>query len=181
MDMFVGYALNHKSNCYRMWNPNTKKVSKTLDIVFLKRMFFGTPIKPVRKKLSTGNEDLNSVQKDKRGSTITADFVTGNDDDTETGESVDSSVPDTTLVNNNPGQPRYGCTYRHTTHYDPTTGHTIGAEATALANYYKCLKDTDGKVEFANVGAGIGEEFENTMKLKPMKYKKTINRPDRKA
>ncbi len=68
------------------------------------------------------------------------DFVTGNDDDTETGESVDSSVPDTTLVNNNPGQSRYGHTYRHTTHYDPTTGCANGAEATALANYYQCLK-----------------------------------------
>jgi hypothetical protein len=27
--MFVGYASNHKGNCYRMWNLNTKKVSET--------------------------------------------------------------------------------------------------------------------------------------------------------
>jgi hypothetical protein len=31
----------------------------------------------------------------------------------------------------------------------------IGTEATALANYYQCLEDTDGEMEFANVGAGI--------------------------
>ena len=36
-------------------------------------------------------------------------------------------------------------------------------------------------MEFANVGAGIGGGFENTMELKPMKYKEAINRPDRKA
>jgi hypothetical protein len=43
MGMFVGYASNHEGNCYRMWNPNTKKISETHDIVFLKRVFFGTP------------------------------------------------------------------------------------------------------------------------------------------
>jgi hypothetical protein len=36
-------------------------------------------------------------------------------------------------------------------------------------------------MEFANVGAGIGGGFENTMELKPMKYKEAINRPDGKA
>jgi hypothetical protein len=56
--MFVGYASNHKGDCYRMWNPNTKKISETHDIVFLKRMFFRTPTMPVHKKPSTDNEDL---------------------------------------------------------------------------------------------------------------------------
>jgi hypothetical protein len=68
--MFVGYALNHKGNCYRMWNPSTKKISKTRDVVFLKRMFFGTPTKPVCNKQSTDDGDLNSVQQDERGGTI---------------------------------------------------------------------------------------------------------------
>jgi hypothetical protein len=27
--MFVGYASNHVGNCYRMRNPNTKKISET--------------------------------------------------------------------------------------------------------------------------------------------------------
>ncbi len=59
--MFVGYALNHEGNCYRMWNSNTKKVSKTCDVVFLNRMFFRTPTKPVHKTQSTDNGDLDSV------------------------------------------------------------------------------------------------------------------------
>jgi hypothetical protein len=90
-------------------------------------------------------------------------------------------VPDTPVVNNNLRQSKYGCTYRRTTHYDPTTGGRIGTEVTALANYYQCLKDTDGKMEFANVGAVIGGGFENTMELKQMKYEEAINGPDGKA
>jgi hypothetical protein len=90
-------------------------------------------------------------------------------------------VPDTPVVNNNLRQSKYGRTYRCTTHYDPTTGRTIGAEATALANYYQCLEDTDGKMLFTNVGASIEGGFENAMELKPMKYKGAINGPDGKA
>jgi hypothetical protein len=63
-------------------------------------------------------------------------------------------------------------------HDDPATGRNIGAEATSLANYYQCREDTDGKIEFANVGAGIGGGFKNTMELKPMKYEEAINGPD---
>ncbi len=67
MGMFVGYALNHKGDCYRMWNSNTKKVSETCDIAFLNRMFFRTHTKPEHKTQSTDNEDLNSVRQNKRG------------------------------------------------------------------------------------------------------------------
>jgi hypothetical protein len=73
---------------------------------------------------------------------------------------------------------------RCTTHYDPVTGHTIGAKATVLANYYQCLKDTDCTMKFANIGAGIGGGFENTLELKPMKYEETkkaqVEKPGRK-
>ena len=111
---------------------------------------------------------------------MTADFVTG-DDIAATVESVNPSVTDTPVVNNNLGQSKYGCTYKRTTHYDSVTGCMIGAESTTLANYYQCLEDTDGKMRFANVGAGTGRGFENTMELKPMKYKEAINGSDRKA
>jgi hypothetical protein len=41
--MFVGYAFNHRGDCYRMWNPKTKMVFETHDMVFLNRMFFKAP------------------------------------------------------------------------------------------------------------------------------------------
>jgi hypothetical protein len=88
--MFMGYGSNHEGDCYRIRNPNTKKVPKTRDVVFLNRMFFRTPMMPVHNKQGTDVEDLDSVQQDKRGSTITADFVTG-DNNAATVKSVDSS------------------------------------------------------------------------------------------
>jgi hypothetical protein len=152
---YVRGASNHMGDCYRMRNPNTKEVSETPDVVFLNRIFFRTPTMSVHKKRGTDDEDLDSVQQDEREGTITEDFVTG-EDNAATVESVYSSVSDTSMVNNNQGQSKYGCTYRRTMHYDLTTGHMIRTEATALANNYQCLKDMDGKIEFANVGAGIG-------------------------
>jgi hypothetical protein len=176
--MFVGYTSNHEDGCYRMRNPNTQKVSKTRDMVFLNRIFFKTPTLLVKKKQNNDDEDLNSVQQDKRGGTITAHFVT-NDNNAAAVESMDSSVPDTPVVNNNLKKSKYGRMYRRTMHYDPTKGHTISTEATALANYYKCLEDTNGKMEFANVGAGIGEGFENTMELKLSTGKPLVDQMER--
>jgi hypothetical protein len=73
--MFVGYTSNHEGDCYKMRNPKTKKISETRDVVFLKRMFFRTPMKAVPNKQSTDNGDHDSVQQDKRGGTVSADFV----------------------------------------------------------------------------------------------------------
>ena len=40
--MFVGYALNHASDCYRMYDQNTKRVHVTRDVRWLERMYFDT-------------------------------------------------------------------------------------------------------------------------------------------
>jgi hypothetical protein len=65
--MFVGYASNHEGDCDRMWYPNTKTVSETCDVVFLNRVLFRTPTMPVHRKQGTDDENLGSVQQDKRG------------------------------------------------------------------------------------------------------------------
>ena len=38
--MFVGYAMNHDGDVYRMWNPETVRVMISRDVIWLKRMFF---------------------------------------------------------------------------------------------------------------------------------------------
>ena len=38
--MFLGYANNHSGNCYRMYNPFTKKIVETRDIIWLNRMYY---------------------------------------------------------------------------------------------------------------------------------------------
>ena len=42
--MFVGYALDHSGDTYRMWNMMTNRVLVTRDIIWLKHMYFVTPI-----------------------------------------------------------------------------------------------------------------------------------------
>jgi hypothetical protein len=67
--MFVGNAFNHKGDCNRMWNPKTKKVSKTRDMVFLNRMYLNTPenTKKLHKKQDPEDTESESVWLDKRG------------------------------------------------------------------------------------------------------------------
>ncbi len=131
-------------------------VSKTPDVIFLNRMFSKSPkkTKELHKKQDPDNTESGSVRQDKRGDTVTTDSD-ANDDASATA-SVDSSVPDTPTFNSNPGRSKYRHTYRCTMHDDPTTGHTIGAKATALANHYQCLEEADEKMEFSNIGAGLG-------------------------
>ena len=38
--MFVGYAIDHDGDVYRMWNPNTNRVLVSRDVIWLKRMYF---------------------------------------------------------------------------------------------------------------------------------------------
>ena len=38
--IFVGYADKHGGDCYRMFNPHTRKISETRDVTFLRRMYY---------------------------------------------------------------------------------------------------------------------------------------------
>jgi hypothetical protein len=44
--MFVGYALDHLSDTYRMWNPFTGGINESHDIIWLHRMYYSKPSKP---------------------------------------------------------------------------------------------------------------------------------------
>jgi hypothetical protein len=74
--MFVGYPSNHEGDCYKMWNPKTKKVSEAHDMVFLNRMFFKAPknTKKSCKKQDREDSESESVQEEKWGATVTMDF-----------------------------------------------------------------------------------------------------------
>ena len=62
----------------------------------------------------------------------------------------------------------------------------VNTGTAAAANYYASLAEieeseimgismvTNKYIEYANVGAGVGGEFDNTVELKPMKYEKAI-------
>jgi hypothetical protein len=39
--MFVGYAIDHTGDTYRMWDPTMSRVHETRDVIWMKRMFYG--------------------------------------------------------------------------------------------------------------------------------------------
>ena len=41
--IFIGYTTHHAGDCYRMWNPETRKVHTTRDVLWLHRMYFRRP------------------------------------------------------------------------------------------------------------------------------------------
>jgi hypothetical protein len=44
--MFVGYAVKHPGDTYRMWDPVTGGIHETRDIIWLRRMYYGKPLTP---------------------------------------------------------------------------------------------------------------------------------------
>jgi hypothetical protein len=42
--MFIGYAKDHEGDCYQMWNPKTSGVHSTRDVIWLRRMYYATPV-----------------------------------------------------------------------------------------------------------------------------------------
>ncbi len=80
-------------------------VSETLDVVFPNRILLKAPknTKKLHKKQAPDNTESESVRQDKRGDTVTMD-LDAHDNDASTTDYMDSSVPDTPMVNSNPGQ-----------------------------------------------------------------------------
>jgi hypothetical protein len=51
----VGYSLDHAGDTYRMWNPKTKGLHNTRDVIWLKRMYY-------TKQLPTYDVVIESVE-----------------------------------------------------------------------------------------------------------------------
>ena len=66
--MFVGYAPQHAEGVYRMWDPTTKRIHVTRDIVWLRRMYFQR--QPTVLEITTG-VDSEVRERVNRTSTVT--------------------------------------------------------------------------------------------------------------
>jgi len=203
--VFVGYAVGHAGNCYRMYNPVTSRVSVTRDVIWLGRMYFTTENCEKTKLLlviavpitnDVTNEDLsvteiikiglpNSLGREGTEAVAKTDSPSKEGWMTITMKKGRQSIP--------PGR------------YDPATGKTVSWNVTASevdvatetealvvkdTGYYDMFNVVDldevsllamhhmQTSEFANVGAGVGGGFKNTKELKVMNYKEAINGPD---
>jgi hypothetical protein len=87
--MFVGYALDHSGDCYRMWDPVTKRVHETRDVIWLKRLFYTKPA--TEADIATGPMEIDIDNEVEKAPSSTAGE--GNEN-AEAAEAEEIGVPD---------------------------------------------------------------------------------------
>jgi hypothetical protein len=179
--MFVGYAENHKGDVYRMWNPRTRKIHITRDVIFLKRMLFQTTVDEVAVVPSV-TQDVSALDAGERTNetepTETEPTDTGSETSRGDGSQDHSASNPDSDNDDKDGEPNDGTTGEWQT---IRSGRTSGmpsryrTEISAAAinstkcerNYYSLLLDENEYEDFeeedeeiACVGAGLGDGFQ---------------------
>jgi hypothetical protein len=178
--MMVGYALDHPGDTYRMWDPRTKNVHVTRDVIWLRRMYYDPGVVPEEIGENQTVIDANNLPDDAAGEgngndglddAIAADTTDeGDTADTDVEADIEAEIDDWTEVTS-----RSGRTVR--------PPQRLIEEMAALAvtsNYYAELADEDDD-EYGLVGAGLGGGFDVTTELHVMKYKQAMKSDDKDA
>ncbi len=177
--MFVGYALDHPGDCYRMWNPETKRVHETRDVIWLRRMFYTTPAK--ENDIVTGPVNIVDVEVPAAEGDNTAGEGNGGDDDDENAAAAPPAQQPT--VTTRAGRTVIAPQRLIAEMSAPATDGYEIALTMAERNYYEAMKQfPDGEFapgEVALVGAGLGGGFENTHELHVMKYDEAMASADK--
>ena len=176
--MFVGYALNHPGDCYRMWNPETNRVHETRDVIWMKRMFFPKTSRVYEIQKENGADiDVDFVGEAKTHQSVEAGEGSSSNE-MKVDDEANAVVPQIT---------RTGRTVKPPTRLIEEMG-TVGYEialTSAERNYYEAMRAFPEEqfqgVEFACVGAGLGGGFENTEELRPLKYDEAMATEDKRA
>ena len=193
--MFIGYALDHTGDTYRMWNPITSGVHETRDVIWLKRMFYETPI--LVHDLAVADEDVEvSIPQHEAGESIQTrvnqqvQTQVGVEDPDESLEESDdeSEASATTPVAANT---RSGRRIIKPTRLIKETGAIMPdldleeyeiKLTRAEERYYEAMTHLqEGEFipeEINCVGAGIGGGFANTKELHVMKFKQAMATED---
>gem|GEM_PF-6951265 len=196
--MFVGYAVNHDGDVYRMWNQETDRVMISRDVIWLKRMYFENlrqevvEVGPSIEEGATmdtedgtadgaadGAADGTKVGTDEGTKEGTKDGTADGAEEGITFDTGDETDEEAVPTETDGKQMRRGRTTRSgRATYRPArlTDEMNCAELTfAEKNYYSILEDE----EIACVGAGVGGGFSNTSELKVMKYKEAMKTEER--
>ena len=194
--MFVGYALGHPGDCYRMFNPKTNGIHETRDIIWLKRMFYQVPVPEpeVFANAEAASDDDEPAQdiiafEDGKGDSDTHPS-TGDDGDEPSDEDSDYEPP---------GDDESDFDEYDTASEGPQAPATVDDDAadpsdseqededdgprrssrTPVQRQLLSYSSPGEQVETALVGAGIGGGFSHTAELKPMKYNQAMAGSDR--
>ena len=187
--MMVGYALDHPGDTYRMYDPKTKGVHVTRDIIWLRRMYYDPS---VNQEAEIGEQTVIDAQlpnaeagegSDVEG--LDTNVMTGNND--EESISPDDDINGIDVVDAVEAENRDDWT-----EVTRRSGRAIRPpqrlieEMAAMAtttNYYEELFDEvdedENEGEWGMVGAGLGGGFDVTTELHVMKYKQAMKSVDK--
>jgi hypothetical protein len=181
--MFVGYALDHAGDVYRMWDPNTSRVHTTRDVIWLRRMFYekplqngeiAAPIEFIDDWDTAEDPETISIVEAEEGDTSDIADVTGMTGAVADAEAEETFFDASTEEDNEAGtETRSGRTITKPTRLIEEMRATvcdIGLTA-AEEKYYETMWRIS---EHGLVGAGIGGGFVDTNELHVMKYKEAM-------
>jgi hypothetical protein len=178
--MMVGYALDHPGDTYRMWDPRTKNVLVTRDVIWLRRMYYDPGVVP---------EEIGENQTVIDANLPTAEAGEGNGND-----GLDDAIAaDTTIDEDNTADADVEAEIEPEiddwSEVTSRSGRTVRPpqrlieEMAALAvtpNYYSKLANEDNN-EYGLVGAGLGGGFDVTTELHVMKCKQAMKSDEKNA
>lgn len=189
--IFVGYADMHARDCYRMYNPNTKRIHTTRDVRWLKRWYYipngtinkqsevnhalaikagkgiegielGETLMPINENTTT----VPSVQTMNNSISNESDNDNGNSDDygnDNSDEDENDAMPTTSNTNNNTGWTRVTRSGRATKTPTMFNPETGNVFTVAENNYYKALEDLN-EFEPTEVAALAGSDINSKVK-----------------
>ena len=208
--MMVGYADNHTPDCYQMYDPKTKRVHVTRDVIWLRRMYYQPkPSDVLDIEVGEGVDVDNDVDiteyhdnenHQENDNNIIHEDENNDNNDRETEELrtvenladtyVDAVEEDEQLQ---AADDDYDAETVPAINTTTSSGRAVRAPqryieiaeialSSAEAKYYEAMEDHYKPLEreFCLVGAGIGGGFENTQELHVMKYEEAMRGPDAK-
>ena len=185
--MFVGYPENHSANCWEMYNPKTKGVHTTCDVVWLRRMYFAKPNEG--SEIAIAEEPVGTAEAGEGANNNDVAPVPPDEPAGEDNAAVDPENPFPAIVAEQEQQALTGTRTSsgrrviQPARYDPELG--IAMLTQPEVQYYKALLDIGCATakqmnnELRCVGAALGGGFGSTNELKPMKYQEAMATKDK--
>jgi hypothetical protein len=187
--MFVGYAIDHDGDCHRMWDPKTRRVHKSRDIIWLYKMFFQEKLPASDLGIEPINYDITGMEA-REGNDLEED--TSSDEEEEKDDDDDDgagAAPIRAAIVEEPAVTRSGRAVNPPARFIEEIGATagdyeIGLTASELGHCALMRDFPEGEFapgEVACVGAGLGGSFEHASELHVMKFKTAVATKDRQA
>eukprot|EP00797_Seminavis_robusta_P025408 Sro4424_g353970.1 Retrotransposon protein (325) ;mRNA; r:373-1349 len=188
--MFVGYPNAHAGDCYKMWDPSTRRVHVSRDVVWLHRMYYK---KTQKAGEGTSNEEAIELEEDEL-SVIQEEpeRIDGEQEEEEENgkENVEERQDETQNEEHVPDtgvQTRSGRVVKPRDRLIETmevggiaTDYEIGLTP-AEERYYDAMERfPEAFGEVSCVGAGIGGGFTNTQELHVLDYNQAMATDDKK-